>query len=155
MAHNRTNGYNTSPRANHGYHNHSTAWADAEGELDEDEGDGDSADESPVDGVVGANYVQYQGQRQQFDRQCTRTIQFTNLPDSVTHGDITAAVRGGMLLDVFVRPNERTATVSFLHAADARKFFEHVRKNDLYIKNKRVSGMCPQQLPRLTRCVSD
>ncbi|KAK5653110.1 hypothetical protein OQA88_9209 [Cercophora sp. LCS_1] len=158
-AYNNSNGYHTSPRQNNGYHGHnhghnhgynhgynhghnhghSGAWADTEGELDEDEGDGDSADEdSPIEGVVGANYVQPKSQRQQFERQCTRTIQFTNLPEGITHGDITSAVRGGMLLDIFVRANERTATVSFLHAADAKKFFEHVRKNDLYIKNKRI-----------------
>jgi hypothetical protein len=39
---------------------------------------------------------------------------------------------------VFLRTNERSAAVSFLHAADARKFFDHVRKQDMYIKNKRI-----------------
>lgn len=50
-------------------------------------------------------------------------------------------MRGGMLLDIFLRAHERTATISFLHALDARRFFEHVRKNDLYIKNKRVGTL--------------
>ncbi|KAK3313792.1 hypothetical protein B0H66DRAFT_361333 [Apodospora peruviana] len=112
------------------------AWADADGEVDED---GASCDgDSPIDGPPGATYVKSQNQRQQFDRECTRTIQLSNLADGTTHADITAAVRGGQLLDVFLRPHERSATVSFLHAVDARKFFEHVRRNDLYIKNKRV-----------------
>ena len=95
-------------------------------------------DESPIDGPVGANYVKPQVQRQQFDRQCTRTVQLLNLAEGTTHVDITKAVRGGMLLDVFLRGHERSATVSFLHAADARRFYEHVRRHDLYIKNKRV-----------------
>ena len=61
-----------------------------------------------------------------------------NLADGTTHGDITGAVRGGLLLDIFMRSHERSATVSFLNAADARAFFDHARKHDLYIKNKRV-----------------
>jgi len=59
--------------------------------------------------------------------------------------DITEAVRGGVLLDVFVRANDRTATVSFLNSADAKAFYDHVRRHDLYIKNKRVScHPCPK-----------
>ncbi|KAK3374987.1 hypothetical protein B0H63DRAFT_262777 [Podospora didyma] len=141
-----TNGF-----GNNGYHHHAqgsgtgtryhdhAAWADADPEAEDDEdvsvdGDGDS----PVEGVVGANYVKQQGQRQQFERQCTRTVQLMNLSEGTTHADTTNAVRGGILLDVFVRSQDRSATVSFLHAVDARKFFDHVRKHDLYIKNKRV-----------------
>ncbi|KAM7197865.1 hypothetical protein V8F33_005357 [Rhypophila sp. PSN 637] len=111
---------------------------DADGDADEDDASCDG--DSPIDGPVGATYVksQGQGQRPQFDRECTRTIQLLNLADGTTHADITAAVRGGMLLDIFLRTHERTATISFLHAVEARRFFEHVKRNDLYIKNKRV-----------------
>lgn len=111
----------------------------ADGEVDEDDASCDG--DSPIDGPVGANYVKPQGQgpRPQFDRECTRTIQLTNLAEGTTHADITAAVRGGMLLDIFLRSHERTATVSFLHAVEARRFFDHIKRNDLYIKNKRVS----------------
>ncbi|KAL8371426.1 hypothetical protein RB595_001297 [Gaeumannomyces hyphopodioides] len=76
--------------------------------------------------------------RPTYERQCTRTIQISNLPDGATHADITAVVRGGMLLDIFMRPHDRSATVSFLHALDARAFLDHCKKNDLYVKNKRV-----------------
>ena len=78
-------------------------------------------------------------QRPQYDRQCTRTILLTNLPEGVTHADVTRVVRGGQLLDVYLRANDRSVAISFLHAVDARAFFDHVKKNDLYIKNKRVS----------------
>lgn len=103
--------------------------------------DDDEGDENVTNGVVGATYVksQNQSQRQQYERQATRTIQLLNLAEGTTHADITSAVRGGMLLDVFLRTHERSATVSFLHAEQAKKFFEFVRRHDLYIKNKRVS----------------
>ena len=74
-----------------------------------------------------------------FEKQCIRTIQLLNLPEGTSHGDITAAVRGGQLLDIFLRSYERSATISFLHAAQARVFYDHTKKNGLHLKNKRVS----------------
>jgi hypothetical protein len=117
--------------------NYNISWADATGDGEDDDASCDGA--SPSNGVVGATYAKPQSNRPQFDRESTRTVLLTNLPEGTTHADITNAVRGGMLLDVFLRTNERSAAVSFLHAVDARKFFDHVRKHDMYIKNKRVS----------------
>ena len=117
------------------------AWAEVD-EVEPDDEDSFCDEVYSPDGPSvpeGVSKVKPQMKKQQFDRQCTRTVQLYNLSESTTHADITNAVRGGMLLDVFLRAHDRYATVSFLHAADARKFFEHVRKNDLYIKNKRVS----------------
>ncbi|EOO04426.1 putative rna recognition motif containing protein [Phaeoacremonium minimum UCRPA7] len=99
-------------------------------------------DESTVDAPVDETNVPIDlpqpTQRPQYDRQCTRTILLTNLPEGVTHADVTRVVRGGQLLDVYLRANDRSVAISFLHAVDARAFFDHVKKNDLYIKNKRV-----------------
>ncbi|KAK0646128.1 hypothetical protein B0T16DRAFT_412697 [Cercophora newfieldiana] len=123
------------------HHSHSAgagagnSWADASGDAEDDVSYGDA---SPASGVVGANYTKPQPNRPQFDRESTRTVLLMNLPEGTTHADITNAVRGGMLLDVFLRTNERSAAVSFLYAAEARGFFDHVRKHDLYIKNKRI-----------------
>ncbi|KAK0637282.1 hypothetical protein B0T17DRAFT_485012, partial [Bombardia bombarda] len=117
-------------------HHEPPAWVNDEEEAEEDDVSND--DDSPIGGPVGANYVNQQTQRPQFERACTRTIQLMNLAEGVTHAEITAAVRGGLLLDIYLRSNERSATVSFLQAAEARRFFDHVRKHDLYIKNKRV-----------------
>lgn len=77
--------------------------------------------------------------RPHYERQCSRTIILNNLAEGVTHADITEAVRGGQLLDIYLRPQDRMATVSFLQANDARAFFDHVRRHDIYIKHKRVS----------------
>lgn len=78
--------------------------------------------------------------RPHYDRQCARSILLSKLPENTTHADITDAVRGGKLLDIYLRSNDRTAAVSFLLAADARAFFDHVKRHDLYINYKRVSG---------------
>ncbi|KAI8634963.1 hypothetical protein F5Y19DRAFT_411034 [Xylariaceae sp. FL1651] len=73
-----------------------------------------------------------------YARICKRTIALCNLPSFTTLGDVTGVVRGGQLLDTFLRSAERIAHVSFVREEDAMRFYEHARKNDLYIKNKRV-----------------
>lgn len=128
----------------HNHYHERSAWADVDGE-EEDDHDNENVTsemESPVDGPPGANYFKPQGQRPQFERNCTRTVQLVNLAEGTTHADITNAVRGGMLLDIFLRSHERTATVSFLNSADAKAFYAHVRRHDLYIRNKRVRRVC-------------
>lgn len=125
-----------------GLHNHGVSrresqdWAEADGIPDDESCSGE------VDGPPGAYDDRTQNeqprQREQFERQCSRTVQLVNLPDGVLHRDITAAVRGGLLLEVFLRTHERTATVSFLRAAEAQYFFDHAKKHDIYVKNKRV-----------------
>ncbi|GKT43733.1 negative regulator of differentiation 1 [Colletotrichum spaethianum] len=76
--------------------------------------------------------------RPQFERLATRTILISNLAEGTSHADVTDVVRGGLLLDIFLRTHDRSAQVSFLHEADARTFFEYVRRHDLYIRHKRV-----------------
>lgn len=79
-----------------------------------------------------------------YERQCARSLLLCNLSESTTYLDITEAIRGGQLLDIFIRTHERNATVSFVHALDASSFYDHVRRHDLYIKHKRVSIVDPQ-----------
>lgn len=73
-----------------------------------------------------------------YERQCARSILLSNLADGTTHADITQAIRGGQLIDIYLRPHDRTAAVSFLLSADARAFLNNVRRHDLYIRQKRV-----------------
>ncbi|KAL2068390.1 hypothetical protein VTL71DRAFT_16488, partial [Oculimacula yallundae] len=94
-----------------------------------------------VDGFYEAdpnNNSQSRSQRQQFDKFAKRTILLSNLPDGTTHSEITDVVRGGMLLDIYVRVNDRNASVSFLEESAAQNFFRHVKRHDLYIRGKRV-----------------
>lgn len=76
------------------------------------------------------------GARPGFSHSDQRTILFTNLSDKTTHKDITDLVRGGRLLDVYLR-NDRCATVSFVEGA--ADFMAYAKRNDLYLHTKRVS----------------
>lgn len=90
------------------------------------------------DGGSGNNESQPKYQRPQFAKFAKRTVQLANLAESTTHQDIVDAVRGGMLLDIYLRIHDRTASVSFLDEAQAHAFFRHVKRHDLYIRGKRV-----------------
>lgn len=79
------------------------------------------------------------GRAGQFLRNSKRTIQLSNLPEATTHADVTDAVKGGMLLDIFLRSQDRAASISFLDENAANDFFRYAKRNDLYIRGKRVS----------------
>ncbi|KAK4167612.1 hypothetical protein QBC43DRAFT_134944 [Cladorrhinum sp. PSN259] len=122
------------------YHSNSNLAGEDDEAEDHDDGEYDDGSDDGPHAVPGTNYAQHQGHNQQFERDCDRTVVLYNLAEGTTHADITNVVRGGLLLDVFVRSFERAASISFLHSADARKFLDHVRRHDLYIKNKRVDA---------------
>ena len=74
-------------------------------------------------------------------RDAPRTLLLSNLAEGTSHADITSAVRGGQLLEVFVRPRAKYASVSFVHAQDAGAFYEYVGRHGLYISQKRVRDL--------------
>jgi len=86
----------------------------------------------------GQNGYQNRNPRQHFDKFAKRTILLANLPEGVTHSDVVENVKGGMLLDIYLRSHDRTASVSFLEEAAAHDFFRYVKRHDLYIRGKRV-----------------
>jgi hypothetical protein len=94
----------------------------------------------PADGFseAGIGYAD-QGRRQQYAKNSQRTIQLSNLPEAATHAEIANVIRGGMLLDLYLRSNDRVAAISFLEEEHAKAFFHYVKRNDLYIRGKRVS----------------
>ncbi|KAI7779877.1 hypothetical protein LA080_000292, partial [Diaporthe eres] len=108
--------------------------------VDENAGDDDYSVSGgrPVGSFQTQAYNGHAPMRPHYERQCARSILLSKLPDNTTHADITDAVRGGQLLDIYLRSNDRTAAVSFLLAADARAFYDHVKRHDLYINHKRV-----------------
>lgn len=63
------------------------------------------------------------------------------MPDGITHGDVAAVIRGGPVLEIFLRSKDNTATVSFLHEADACAFIENCRTAGLYVKDRKVSKL--------------
>jgi hypothetical protein len=65
-----------------------------------------------------------------------RTVHITNFPERTTHKDLVGIIRGGRLLDIFIR-NDRSATVSFVEGA--AEFLAYGKRNDIYMHTKRVS----------------
>ena len=86
----------------------------------------------------GNNDIHARLRRPQYEKVAKRTVLLYNLPEGATHEDITNVVRGGMLLDVYLRTHDRAASVSFLEAANAQAFYRHIKRYDLYIRGKRV-----------------
>ncbi|KAK0748865.1 hypothetical protein B0T21DRAFT_380601 [Apiosordaria backusii] len=127
----------------------SSTWDEGEDENEEDDEDYDVSIEegSPVPGASFTGPSQDE-KRQRYESKCYRTLQILHLAEGTTHSDITNAVRGGQLLDVYLRAHDRSATVSFLYAADAQKFHEYCRRHDLYIKNKRRQFVLPGYVAR-------
>lgn len=76
--------------------------------------------------------------KQQYARAEQRTIVLKNLSERITHKDIVDIIRGGALLDIYLRANERTASVSFVEGAAAQNFMNYAKRNDIYIHGKRV-----------------
>ncbi|KAM0247300.1 hypothetical protein ACHAP5_004161 [Fusarium lateritium] len=72
------------------------------------------------------------------ERSAQRSVQLLNLTPGVTYEDVSAVVRGGPLLEIFLRPKENSATVSFVQEADAVAFLEHSRTYGLYIKGRKI-----------------
>ncbi|RSL59143.1 hypothetical protein CEP54_007432 [Fusarium duplospermum] len=72
------------------------------------------------------------------ERNAQRSIRLFNLPSGVRRGDITAVIRGGPLLEVYLRPKEHTATVSFVYGDDAAAFLERAREQGLRIRNTTI-----------------
>lgn len=68
-----------------------------------------------------------------------RTLFFTNIPKDATYPDLVDVVRGGALVDVWMKNSDRCASVSFVDPADAEAYFRYAKKNDIYIKGRRVS----------------
>jgi hypothetical protein len=71
----------------------------------------------------------------------TRTVELLNLCKGTTMADITSVVRGGLLVNIYIRPGDNTAVLSFLHESDARTFYQHVRTDGLYVNNAKVTSL--------------
>lgn len=71
-----------------------------------------------------------------------RTLYFAGLPEGTTYKEVVSLVKGGKLLNVAMR-SERSATVSFVdRAAD---FLAWAKRNDIYLRHKRVCQSCSNE----------
>ena len=78
-------------------------------------------------------------EKKRYARDEQRTIMVKNLSDRATHKDIVNFIRGGLVLDIFLRTNDRTASISFVEGSAAQEFMSYVKKKDIYVHGKRVS----------------
>ena len=106
----------------------------------------DGPSDDAYDRESGNNEALLKHPRQQYNKFAKRTILIDNLPDGTTLSDIVDAVRGGLLLDIYLRPYDRTASVSFLEEAHANEFFRYAKRTDLYIRGKRVCSFQSEPL---------
>lgn len=80
-------------------------------------------------------------EKKRYAREEQRTILAKNLSDRTTHKDIIDFVRGGLILDVYLRSGERNASISFVEGSAAQDFMNYVKRNDIYVHGKRVSSL--------------
>lgn len=85
------------------------------------------------------SYPPAKPERPFYNRIEQRTILAQNLSDRTTHKDLANIVRGGAVLDLYLRANERSASISFVEGSAAQEFMNYVKRNDIYIHGKRVS----------------
>lgn len=69
-----------------------------------------------------------------------RTVALHNLPNWVTHQQITEGIRGGALLHIFLRGREHIVNVSFVEEEAAQEFLTYAKCHGVCIAGKRV---CP------------
>lgn len=89
------------------------------------------------------NWTGTRQDRPHYEQREQRTVNARNLPDRTTHSDVVNFVRGGSLLDVYIRSNDRSASISFVEGNAAQNFMNHVKRNNIYVHGKRViSNLC-------------
>ena len=113
------------------YANHSTTPGHDSSDGTSFPGDENVDPQFPVNGTSKEN-------RHQASHSEQRTVTLRGLSERTTHRDVAAVVRGGTLLDIFLRIRERVASVSFVDGSAARGFLAHAKRHDLYILGKRV-----------------
>ena len=77
-------------------------------------------------------------EKQRYVKVEQRTILMRNLSERTTHKDLEDVVRGGAVLDLYLRSNEKSASVSFVEGSAAQAFMDYTKRNDIYIHSKKV-----------------
>lgn len=72
-----------------------------------------------------------------------RTLYLTKLPDNITYGKIFGVIRGGAVVDVWMKSSDHAASVSFVECSAAERFYQYSKKNDIYIDGRRVQPPYP------------
>jgi hypothetical protein len=68
-----------------------------------------------------------------------RSLVFKGISNRTTLADLARVIRGGQILNFYIRHQERQAHVSFVSAQAAEAFYLYSKRSDIYILDKRVS----------------
>jgi hypothetical protein len=130
------------------------AWSD----MPDDQSQVTTGDQSSTNvSHGGVQQWQYQNQPQAgYPRICKRTLIISDLPDGTCYADLTGAIRGGKLLNIFLKTDSEWAFVSFLREEDATRFYNHAINHGVFVKTTRVSlaSSCSKLRTLLTRSAS-
>jgi hypothetical protein len=69
-----------------------------------------------------------------------RTLFFCNLPKDATYADLVAVVKGGPLVDVWMKNQDHCASVSFVNPEDADNYLRWAKRNGVVVLGRRVSS---------------
>ncbi|KAJ9607792.1 hypothetical protein H2200_007871 [Cladophialophora chaetospira] len=77
---------------------------------------------------------------QEFNENTTvrRSLVITGLSGATTLHSVAKVLRGGMILEMYLRKRYSAAHVSFVDPVAAEKFFEFAQTNEIYIQGKKV-----------------
>ncbi|KAI5815576.1 hypothetical protein BZA77DRAFT_74341 [Pyronema omphalodes] len=67
-----------------------------------------------------------------------RTLFFCNLPKDATYADLVAVVKGGPLVDVWMKNQDHCASVSFVNPEDADNYLRWAKRNGVVVLGRRV-----------------
>ena len=67
-----------------------------------------------------------------------RTVMIRGISPFTTLADLAGIIRGGIVLNMHIRSRDQAAIVSFVDPLAAEKFIMHSRRNDIYLKGKRL-----------------
>jgi len=93
------------------------------------------------------NNVPWHAQQQQPQRREPRqdhALLFSSLPEDIKHKDLTSIIKGGRLIQIWLREKERSADVTFAEGAAA--FLAYSKRSPFYIRGKRVSLYMPKSI---------
>ena len=85
-------------------------------------------------------YYEEEEEQQYENNHDDRSLVLRGLSPFTTLVDIENVLRGGIVLNMFIRSRdrERSAHVAFVEPLVAEKFIMHCKRNDLYIKGRRI-----------------
>ena len=95
-----------------------------------------SADADDMKEELHAN-VQEDGEEEE-STPVRRSLVIQGVPPAATLQSIAKVLRGGMIFEMYLRPQRASAYASFVDPASAERFFEYAKANEVHVLGKKV-----------------